>query len=415
MSRTGCAPTVCALVLATELFGTTILQAGWRPLGLQGHQINAFDLLDGFLYAATNDGVYRLQVSGTDTAWTALGLEGEDVSSLKVLSADTILSGHESGTTSFHRTTDGGATWLPFQNNFGGGQFHPVLYLEQAEAQAGALYAAGISIIAKSTDLGGSWRTVWGDWSWLANGVVMVKADPYSARIMWAGGEGGFLNPWLLKSVDSGETWDFAPIPYDGDNRCHDIAIYPNNSEEAWVSMEGKVIHTTDGGLTWEIVFTNDYYLYRIRIDASRPSNLYMTGGTHSALPLTLFVSTDAGLAWQAEYESSHPTSWARDMMLTELSDRNLLYLGTTYGVYEYTHILQFSCGDADGSGEIAAGDIVFLVNYVFKGGPPPAPYKALADVNCSGSATSSDIIALVNFVFKSGTAPCTTCLSTVG
>ena len=58
--------------------------------------------------------------------------------------------------------------------------------------------------------------------------------------------------------------------------------------------------------------------------------------------------------------------------------------------------------GDVDASGAPTAGDIVLMVNFVFKGGPFP-PLMAAGDVNCSGTFTSADIIVLVVHVFKGG------------
>lgn len=66
--------------------------------------------------------------------------------------------------------------------------------------------------------------------------------------------------------------------------------------------------------------------------------------------------------------------------------------------------------GDVNNSGSITSADIIYCVNYVFKGGATPLPCTAAADVNCSGSVTSADIIYLVNFVFKGGNAPCDVC-----
>ena len=63
-----------------------------------------------------------------------------------------------------------------------------------------------------------------------------------------------------------------------------------------------------------------------------------------------------------------------------------------------------------DTSGTITSADIIFLVNFVFKGGAAPMPCAANADVNCSGTVTSADIIYLVGFVFKGGSAPCDIC-----
>jgi hypothetical protein len=66
--------------------------------------------------------------------------------------------------------------------------------------------------------------------------------------------------------------------------------------------------------------------------------------------------------------------------------------------------------GDVNDNGTITSADIIYLVNYVFKGGAAPLPCAASGDVNCSGTITSADIIYLVNYVFKGGTPPCDVC-----
>lgn len=68
--------------------------------------------------------------------------------------------------------------------------------------------------------------------------------------------------------------------------------------------------------------------------------------------------------------------------------------------------------GDVNVNGTITSADIINLVNYVFKGGPPPLPCVAAGDVNCNGAVTSADIINLVNYVFKGGPPPCDGCTS---
>jgi hypothetical protein len=64
------------------------------------------------------------------------------------------------------------------------------------------------------------------------------------------------------------------------------------------------------------------------------------------------------------------------------------------------------SRGDVNNSGSINSTDIIYLVNFVFKGGQPPIPTADEGDVDCSGNITSSDIIFLVNYVFKGGPEP---------
>lgn len=68
-----------------------------------------------------------------------------------------------------------------------------------------------------------------------------------------------------------------------------------------------------------------------------------------------------------------------------------------------------FQCGDADGSGGVTIGDAVFVVNYIFGGGPPPVSEFA-ADADCTGAVSISDAVYLVSFIFGGGPAPCAGC-----
>ncbi len=62
--------------------------------------------------------------------------------------------------------------------------------------------------------------------------------------------------------------------------------------------------------------------------------------------------------------------------------------------------------GDADGSGGISIGDAVFIINYIFGGGPAPDPTQA-GDADCSGGVSIGDAVYLINFIFGGGPAPC--------
>ncbi len=63
-------------------------------------------------------------------------------------------------------------------------------------------------------------------------------------------------------------------------------------------------------------------------------------------------------------------------------------------------------CGDANDDGAVNVGDAVFIVNYIFKGGPPPQ-HNPAADANCDGTVNIGDAVHLINFIFKGGPAPC--------
>lgn len=63
--------------------------------------------------------------------------------------------------------------------------------------------------------------------------------------------------------------------------------------------------------------------------------------------------------------------------------------------------------GDVNGNGEINLADVVYLINYLFWGGPAPAPELLVGDVNCDDSVGVVDVVYLINYLFKNGPPPC--------
>ena len=63
------------------------------------------------------------------------------------------------------------------------------------------------------------------------------------------------------------------------------------------------------------------------------------------------------------------------------------------------------NCGDADGSGGVDISDAVFLIAYIFGGGPAPNPY-CLGDADGSGGVDISDAVYLIAYIFGGGPAP---------
>jgi hypothetical protein len=67
--------------------------------------------------------------------------------------------------------------------------------------------------------------------------------------------------------------------------------------------------------------------------------------------------------------------------------------------------VIEQLIGDANGDGEINLADAVYLVNYLFIGGPPPDPLEA-GDANCDGEVNLADAVYIVNYLFIGGPPP---------
>ena len=61
--------------------------------------------------------------------------------------------------------------------------------------------------------------------------------------------------------------------------------------------------------------------------------------------------------------------------------------------------------GDANRSGDISVADVIYLINYLFKGGPAPNPTN-IGDANCVDGITVSDPVYIINYLFKGGPEP---------
>jgi hypothetical protein len=67
--------------------------------------------------------------------------------------------------------------------------------------------------------------------------------------------------------------------------------------------------------------------------------------------------------------------------------------------------IFQFVRGDCNGNGTVEAGDVVYLINYLFQNGPSPDPLEA-GDANCDSLVETSDVVYLINYLFRGGPPP---------
>ncbi len=87
----------------------------------------------------------------------------------------------------------------------------------------------------------------------------------------------------------------------------------------------------------------------------------------------------------------------------------NWLFCWTSLDQQQYLRTGALLCngkpGDADGNGIITISDAVFMITYIFGGGPAPCSI-ANGDADGNGILTISDAVYLITFIFGGGPAP---------
>jgi len=64
-----------------------------------------------------------------------------------------------------------------------------------------------------------------------------------------------------------------------------------------------------------------------------------------------------------------------------------------------------FLAGEVNNDEVVELGDVVYLISYLYKGGPAPNPLES-GDVNCDGKVELGDVVYLISFLYKNGSAP---------
>lgn len=71
--------------------------------------------------------------------------------------------------------------------------------------------------------------------------------------------------------------------------------------------------------------------------------------------------------------------------------------------------------GDANGSKNYNILDVSYIIGYLYRGGPPPAPYaKCSGDADCNCGVNILDVSYLISYLYRGGSIPCT-CAPWVG
>ncbi|MFH2049967.1 MAG: S8 family serine peptidase [bacterium] len=157
----------------------------------------------------------------------------------------------------------------------------------------------------------------------------------------------------------------------------------------------------TDG---LEVAYLTPYLKDSLAVEFTNPGN-WLIGETMSGMlnsdaidTISLFFNTsflDSGL-----YE-------AEIILSSNDVDEYYTVIPVTLNV---NFVPMYICGDADGDKDGPnVADLVYMVNYLFKGGPPPIFLEsANADgiINSGNLVDVADLVYMVNYIFKGGSSP---------
>lgn len=144
---------------------------------------------------------------------------------------------------------------------------------------------------------------------------------------------------------------------------------------------------------TYKLTFSgNSLYVYGVDLILHKPSGssylrMNLNGNPSGELLIPDFKSYDRVI-----------------MVVTHLFNYSERYGPAGYS-YNLSKYISFLRGDANGDGKIDVADVVYLINYLFAGGPAPQPYQA-GDANCDGTIDSADVVYLINYLFAGGPPP---------
>ncbi len=75
-----------------------------------------------------------------------------------------------------------------------------------------------------------------------------------------------------------------------------------------------------------------------------------------------------------------------------------------------YRQLFVIIPGDADRSGAVDVADAIYLINYMFIGGPAPTPLN-VGDINGDCRLNIADVVYLISYIFRSGAPPVAGCI----
>ncbi|MDQ3395377.1 MAG: glycoside hydrolase [Bacteroidota bacterium] len=318
----------------------------WKSLGLKNHIVNKVLIYKNNLYAVTDKGFYVKNRKEQSQNWQLLGFENKKCQSFLIFNENEIIVSlvdrGDPSQNGIFKTDDGGNSWFDFSNGFGGGEdVEPAFDISVNPSDSSILYAVGYYVVARSSDRGLSWNPVFGEWQGFASGLSVVKANPRNPQSLWAGGQNGIEQGFLLYSKNYGNDWEHWLNLVEAPSVAKEICFHPRKAQEVYVGFEGGLIKTPDDGVSWEKLLESDEsrFFFGIGINKSSPEKLYTAGWIKrfdEPQPFIIYQSKNGGQTWQEHEYEEEDFGGVYDMELISEEGKDKLYLGLFKGgVYE--------------------------------------------------------------------------------
>ncbi len=170
-----------------------------------------------------------------------------------------------------------------------------------------------------------------------------------------------------------------------------------NPTEYNWMMSLAEQLQGQEWDFTFVDLGTEVEHFFLVMVPIGEPDQLFWEGSRVLLATMTFQVEdTMTVCVDSAFWPPSDRLAFAREDGETYVPRHNL----------EYCFSVVYSArGDCTGDGIIDLGDLVYLLNYLFKGGPPPATVE-IGDANCDGEVDLSDVIVLLNYLYRGFALP---------
>lgn len=294
------------------------------------------------IYVATEQGIWKKHNADLYSEWEGLGLHKKNVKDIIVFDDNTLLAGIDilqtgAGLVSLFHTTSGGMKWNAYLNNYGGeGGWTPMMSMTKHPVNSDTIFVTGSANVARSTDRGETWESIHLSWDNIGMGNYFVNINEQFPENIWSGGQASIFEPFLVRSKDSGETWEYVEIFAGGDNVCFDVAVHPTDPDRVLAAFGGGILDVNAREEINTPVLEAAAYFRALVISPANPETVY--AGVEDGGPLTIYKTTDWGQNWETISHLDGLEADVMDVLVLNYGNGDEVYLATTKGVFVYSN-----------------------------------------------------------------------------